>query len=141
MSHRVGFDRGCSSRRRTGATIAVTGAAGSVGGYAVQLARHAGLRVLADTAPADADLISGWGAEVVPRGPAVAAHFRALAGDGVDAVIDAAVIGPALLPCLRPGGTIMQLRGGEGQAAFDRAAAARGVTRRAFIGSWMPAAY
>jgi NADPH:quinone reductase-like Zn-dependent oxidoreductase len=106
-----------------GATIAVTGAAGAVGGYAVQLAHHGGLRVLADAAPADAQLIASWGAEVVARGPEVAVRFRERAGDGVDAVIDAAVIGIPLFSSLRAGGTLMRVRGAADETAFDRAAA------------------
>lgn len=39
-----------------GETVAVTGAAGAVGGYAVQLAKADGLRVVADAAPADEQL-------------------------------------------------------------------------------------
>jgi NADPH:quinone reductase-like Zn-dependent oxidoreductase len=37
---------------RPGQTVAVTGAAGAVGGYAVQLAKAGGLRVIADASPA-----------------------------------------------------------------------------------------
>ncbi|MER6687344.1 quinone oxidoreductase family protein [Streptomyces olivaceoviridis] len=40
-----------------GETVAVTGAAGGLGGYVVQLAHIAGLRVIADAAPADVDLV------------------------------------------------------------------------------------
>jgi NADPH:quinone reductase len=52
---------------RPGQSIAVTGAAGAFGGYVVQLAKAEGLRVIADASPADVALVSGLGAEVVPR--------------------------------------------------------------------------
>lgn len=52
-----------------GATVAVTGAAGAVGGYAVQLAKADGLRVIADAAPKDELLVKELGADVIlPRG-------------------------------------------------------------------------
>ena len=58
---------------RPGQSLGVTGAAGAVGGYAIQLARAEGLRVIADAGPADENLVAGLGADVVvPRGPGVA---------------------------------------------------------------------
>jgi NADPH2:quinone reductase len=77
-----------------GSTVAVLGAAGAVGGLTVQLAKVRGLRVIADAAVDDEDLVRSLGADVVvPRGPdllkAVGAHARL----GVDGVVDAAVIG------------------------------------------------
>ncbi|SIN40282.1 NADP-dependent oxidoreductase [Micromonospora cremea] len=106
-----------------GSTLAVTGAAGAVGGYAVQLGRAAGHRVLADAAPGDADLVSALGADVpVARGPGVADRFREHAPDGVDAAVDAAVIGPELLPAVRDGGAVALLRGAPDPAELARAA-------------------
>jgi NADPH:quinone reductase-like Zn-dependent oxidoreductase len=53
-----------------GATVAVTGAAGAVGGYVVQLATADGFRVIADAADKDEQLVKDLGADVVlPRGP------------------------------------------------------------------------
>jgi NADPH:quinone reductase len=52
-----------------GQTVAVTGAAGAVGGYAIQLARADGLRVIADAAPYAEQLVKELGADIVlPRG-------------------------------------------------------------------------
>ncbi|MDG9678445.1 NADP-dependent oxidoreductase [Micromonospora sp. DH14] len=116
-------------RPAPGSTLAVTGAAGAVGGYAVQLAKAAGHRVLADAAPQDTDLVASLGADhIVERGPGVADRFRALTADGVAAVVDAAVIGAPLLSAIRRGGSLVYVRGGADQAAFERAAATRGVT-------------
>ncbi|GAA2191373.1 quinone oxidoreductase family protein [Micromonospora lupini] len=112
-----------------GSTLAVTGAAGAVGGYAVQLAKAAGHRVLADAAPPDADLVASLGADhTVARGPGVADRFRALTADGVDGAVDAAVIGAPLLTAIRRGGFLTYVRGAADQSAFERAAATRGVT-------------
>jgi len=94
-----------------GATVAVTGSAGAVGGYAIQWAKAAGYRVIADGAPKDVQLLRSLGADVVvPRGEAVAeAILREMPG-GVDALIDAAVQGMAVLPAVRDGGQIAALR-------------------------------
>src|SRR5258707_8423280 len=75
-----------------GATIAVTGAAGIIGGFVVQLAKADGLRVVADAAPADETWVKELGPDwVVPRGDDVAKHIRALISDGGDAVVDCAM--------------------------------------------------
>jgi NADPH:quinone reductase-like Zn-dependent oxidoreductase len=46
-----------------GQTVLILGAAGNVGGYAVQLAKQAGLRVFATSGSADLDYVRGLGAE------------------------------------------------------------------------------
>ena len=73
----------------------MTGSAGIVGQYAIQLGRHEGLTVIGDAKPEDVALIESFGAHhVVPRGEAMAAAVRDLYPSGVDAVIDAALLGP-----------------------------------------------
>jgi NADPH:quinone reductase-like Zn-dependent oxidoreductase len=100
-----------------GGTVAVTGAAGSFGGYAVQLAKADGLRVLADAAPKDVELVTSLGADVVvPRGDDVAQRFRELAPDGVDAVLDGAVLDGLVLPAIRDNGGLSTIRGWSGPA-------------------------
>jgi NADPH:quinone reductase len=102
---------------RPGQTLAVTGAAGAVGGYIIQLAVQAGLRVIADAAPADAALVRGLGAAmVVQRGPQLAAAVRAVVPSGVDALVDAAVIGQPVLAAVRDGGQVATVRPFRGQA-------------------------
>lgn len=92
-------------------TLAVTGAAGAVGGYAIQLGTHEGLEVVADAAPADEELIRSLGAQhVVARGRGFAAAVREVYPDGVDALLDAALLGPAALPAVRDGGQLMAVR-------------------------------
>jgi NADPH:quinone reductase-like Zn-dependent oxidoreductase len=103
-----------------GATLAVTGSAGIVGQYAIQLGRHAGLTVIGDAKPEDSALIESFGAHhVVPRGDAMAAAVRGLYPDGVDAVIDAALLGPSVLPAVRDGGQLLAVRPFQGETERD----------------------
>ncbi len=98
-----------------GRTIAVTGAAGAFGGYVVQLAKVRGLRVVADAAAADRDLVTGLGADVVvERGDGFAdAVLREVPG-GVDGLADGALLGATALPAVRDGGAVATVRGWEG---------------------------
>jgi NADPH2:quinone reductase len=103
-----------------GQTLAITGAAGAVGGYAIQLGRAAGLRVIGDASPADEALVRDLGADtVVPRGPAVAEAIRQRVPGGVDALLDAAVLGQAVLPAVRDGGHLMSVRPFRGTTERD----------------------
>lgn len=96
---------------RPGETVAVTGAAGAVGGYSIQLAKADGLRVIADAAPADENLVAALGADqIVPRGPNVGRRIRQWWPDGVDAVVDAALQGAQVVSALRDGGQIAAVR-------------------------------
>ncbi|MER6581419.1 zinc-binding dehydrogenase, partial [Nonomuraea sp. NPDC001023] len=82
-----------------GATVAVTGAAGTVGGYFVQLAKQAGLVVVADAAQRDETFVRECGAdEVVPRDDDFAATVRRHHPGGVDGLLDAAGLEAAVLP-------------------------------------------
>ena len=102
---------------KPGQTLAVTGAAGAIGGYAVQLAGAEGLKVIADAAAADVDLVRGLGADVlVERGQEVAAAIRRAVPDGVDALLDAALIGPAVLAAVQDGGQVAAVRPFRGES-------------------------
>ncbi|MEC3917718.1 NADP-dependent oxidoreductase [Nocardia sp. CDC160] len=90
-----------------GRTVLITGAAGGVGGYAVQLATARGARVIAVAGPGDDELIRSLGAsEFLTRGDDLT---QRLGAGRVDAVIDAALIGAALLPVVREGGAFVAL--------------------------------
>jgi len=103
-----------------GQHLGVTGAAGAVGGYAIELAKVDGLHVVADASPADRELVGGLGADaVVPRGPGVAAAMRAAVPGGVDAVLDGALIGAAILPAVRDGGQVAAVRAWPGGTERD----------------------
>ena len=102
---------------KPGDTLAVTGAAGAVGGYAVELGVAAGLRVIAIASPSDEPLMKELGAQsFVPRGDDVAQRVRALVPGGVDVVIDAALLGRAILPAIRDGGGMAVVRGWQGDS-------------------------
>lgn len=96
-----------------GATVLVTGAAGAVGGYVTELAARAGLRVIALAAPQDEGAVRACGAaEFLPRGDDVAARVRATHPDGVAAVVDAAMVGEAVMPAVATNGRFIALRPG-----------------------------
>ncbi|RDI68302.1 NADP-dependent oxidoreductase [Nocardia pseudobrasiliensis] len=100
-----------AARTRPSGTIAVTGAAGAVGGYVVELAKHRGLTVFADASPRDRQLVADLGADVVvARGPDVAQRIREQARGGVDSVIDCALLGSAVLPAIGDNGSYVALR-------------------------------
>jgi NADPH:quinone reductase-like Zn-dependent oxidoreductase len=118
-----------------GEALAVTGAAGAVGGYVVQLAKADGLHVIADAAPTDEQLIASLGAdEIVTRGSRIGERIRRLRPDGVAAVVDAALQGDEVLPALRDGGQIAIVRrpGERGTSAIHPE---RGITIRDV---WVP---
>jgi len=105
-----------------GAVLAVTGSAGIVGQYAIQLGRYEGLTVIGDAKPDDVALIESFGAHhVVERGPGMAAAVRELYPSGVDAVIDAALLGPAVIGAVRDGGQLLAVRPYQGPAEDGKA--------------------
>lgn len=109
MTSRIALDM---LELEAGGTVAITGAAGATGGFAVELAKARGLTVIADAAEADRDLIAGFGADhLVPRGPDFGHHVRDLMPAGADGVVDNALIPDASLAAVRDGGTVSSLRG------------------------------
>ena len=100
---------------RAGETVAVTGAAGAVGGFAVELAKADGLRVIADAAERDVELVRGFGADhVVERGAEVAARIRGLVPGGVPGLVDGSDQQGEVLGAVADGGMLVELRGWEG---------------------------
>lgn len=98
-----------------GRTLAVTGAAGAVGGYAIQLAKEDGLYVIADSSPEDEALVLGLGADcVVRRGGGFAQEVRSIVRDGVDGLVDAGVMEHLALPAIADTGRMAVIRGWEG---------------------------
>lgn len=93
-----------------GRTLLVTGAAGGVGGLLLELAALRGVRTVAVADPRDEELVRGLGADwFVARTDRLGAAVRTMVPGGVDAVIDAAVIGVAAHEALRGGGTFVAL--------------------------------
>jgi NADPH2:quinone reductase len=88
--------------------VLVTGAAGMVGGSAVQQATAAKARVVAAVRAEDADAARELGAEtVVETGPDLEAELRGQFTDGVDACLDTIGLGDAALVCVRDGGAFI----------------------------------
>ncbi|MGW9025363.1 NADP-dependent oxidoreductase [Streptomyces sp. NPDC055722] len=82
-----------------GRSLLVTGAAGAVGGYAVQLAVGRGIEVTALARESDERFVRSLGAGRLVTGGADAGSF--------DAVLDAAVLGETALERVRDGGAYM----------------------------------
>ncbi|WP_341395400.1 NADP-dependent oxidoreductase [Arthrobacter sp. G119Y2] len=94
-----------------GQSLAVTGAAGTLGNYLVQLAKQAGLVVVADAAGKDRALVADLGPDyMVERGDDAAQHIREFFPDGVDALADAAVMNEKAVPAVKDGGGFATFR-------------------------------
>ncbi|PZE62702.1 NADP-dependent oxidoreductase [Curtobacterium sp. MCBD17_021] len=101
-----------------GQTLAVTGAAGLLGNYVVQLAKAAGITVIADSSEKDQALVRSLGPDhVVPRGDDFAASVRSIVPEGVDALFDCALQRELVVPAIRDGGVFVDVRGWEGNGA------------------------
>lgn len=100
---------------RPGQTLAVTGGAGTLGGYIIQLAKADGLTVVADTAEKDEELVRSFGADhLVPRGDDVADRIREIVPEGVDGLADASIQSEQVLPAVKDGGSVATFRGYKG---------------------------
>lgn len=73
-----------------GETLLIHGAAGGVGTLAIQLATFLGVNVIATAGPGNQEYLATLGATPTVYGPGLVERVRALAPDGVDAVLDVA---------------------------------------------------
>ena len=97
---------------KPGQTLGVTGAAGAVGAYAVELGVNEGLRVIAMARPQDEALVKQLGAATfIPGGDMAILRMYEAAAGGVDGLIDAAVLDAAALPAIRDNGKLATVRG------------------------------
>ncbi|MGW0651493.1 zinc-binding dehydrogenase [Streptomyces umbrinus] len=109
-------------------TLLVTGAGGAVGGYAVELARTRGVRIVAQGRPEDEDFLRGRGATwFVSRDEELGEAVRRFVPDGVDGVLDAAALGAPALAAVRDGGIFVSVRG-DVRPAPERGVAVRLTT-------------
>ncbi|HMA96182.1 MAG TPA: zinc-binding dehydrogenase [Polyangiaceae bacterium] len=75
-------------------------------------AKRNGLKVIADAKPAEAELVRSYGADiVVERGPDFAEAIRRELPNGVDALLDTAVLGAKSFGAIRDGGVYIPVRG------------------------------
>lgn len=73
-----------------GDTVLIHGGSGGVGSYAVQIARARGARVIATASESNHGFLQELGAEPASYGDGAIDRFKALAPDGIDAVLDLA---------------------------------------------------
>jgi NADPH:quinone reductase-like Zn-dependent oxidoreductase len=93
-----------------GQTLLVTGAAGGIGGFVLELARLRNVRTIAVAAPEDETLVRELGpTDFIAQTDALGEAVRHLVPSGVDAVIDTALIGIVAHETLRGGGTFVAL--------------------------------
>lgn len=92
-----------------GASVAVTGAAGAVGGYTIELAALHGLDVIGLAGVEDEQFVMARGARFIPRSQIPGEAIRAAVPAGVDGLIDAAGLGASVLGAIRDGGTHVAL--------------------------------
>lgn len=105
---------------RSGQVLTVTGAAGALGGFIIQLAKADGLTVVADAAEKDEELVRSLGPDsIVPRGDELADAIRALYPDGVDGLADASIQSEQVLPAVKDGGSVTTFRGYQGDGRRD----------------------
>ncbi len=99
----------------TGQTLAVTGAAGAVGGYVIQLAKADGLKVIADASRSDQTLVRSLGADyILERGDTFAKRVRSIVPEGVPGLVDGAFLTNLALPAIADGGAIAVTRAWDG---------------------------
>ena len=98
-----------------GATVAIVGSGGAVGGYAIQLAKADGLTVLAVAARHDEELVRSLGADlIVEPGDDVAAAICGQLPSGAQGVVDAASLDALALAAVADGGGLVTFKGWSG---------------------------
>ena len=93
-----------------GGSVVVVGAAGAVGGLAVELAVDLGLNVVAVAGDRDREVVEKMGAHhFVAQGKGAFDEVRHVFPDGVDGLIDAANVGSAVLRAVRDQGRVVRM--------------------------------
>jgi NADPH:quinone reductase-like Zn-dependent oxidoreductase len=95
-----------------GQLFAVSGGAGHLARFAIAAAKRQGQKVIADAKPEEAELVRGYGADiVVERGPGFADAIRREAPGGVDALLDTALLAEKSFGAIRDDGVYIPVRG------------------------------
>jgi NADPH:quinone reductase len=96
-----------------GTWLLVTGAAGALGGFALELAAIRGLRTLAVASAQDEALVRRLGAdEFIARTDGLGAAVRCVLPQGADGALDAALVGMPALDAVRDGGAFVAVSAG-----------------------------
>lgn len=111
--------------RTAGRTLLILGGAGGVGSMAIQLARRAGLRVIASASRSESqDWVRQLGAEqVVDHRQPLAAQLQALGLEQVDAIAnfaDTDAYWDTMGELIRPHGSLLVIVGNRGPLAMER---------------------
>jgi NADPH:quinone reductase len=97
----------------SGQWLLVTGAAGALGGFALQLAVLRGLRTMAVAAPGDEELVRRLGAdEFIARTQGLGAAVRRVVPAGVHGALDAGLVGMPALDAVREKGAFVAVAAG-----------------------------
>jgi NADPH2:quinone reductase len=92
-------------------TVLVAGAAGALGGYVVQLASSANMVVVGQGRPGDVRQMEALGAtHILTSTHDVVEGARKLVPQGVDALVDAALLGSPAREAVRPDGLVVLVR-------------------------------
>jgi NADPH:quinone reductase-like Zn-dependent oxidoreductase len=95
-----------------GECLAVSGGAGLLAHYAIAAAKRQGFKVIADAKAQETELVRSYGADiVVQRGPDFAGEIRQAIPQGVDALLDTALLAEQTFSALRDGGVYIPVRG------------------------------
>jgi NADPH:quinone reductase-like Zn-dependent oxidoreductase len=95
-----------------GQWLAVSGGAGLLAHYAIAAAKRQGQKVIADAKSEEAQLVRSYGADVVvQRGSRFPEAIRQEVPDGVDALLDTALLGESAFGAIRDGGVYIPVRG------------------------------
>lgn len=124
----LGFDPdggGCSAGESAGRSLLILGGAGGVASIAIQLARRAGLRVIASASrPESRAWVQALGAEqVVDHRQPLAPQLRALGLEQVDAIAnfsDTDAYWDAMGELIRPHGSLLVIVSNRGPLAMER---------------------
>ncbi len=95
-----------------GQLLAVSGGAGLLAHYTIAAAKRQGIKVIADAKREETELVRSYGADVVvERGARFADAVRREAAEGVDALLDTALLGETAWSAIRDGGVYVPVRG------------------------------
>jgi NADPH:quinone reductase len=95
-----------------GQFLAVSGGAGLLAAYAIAAAKRQGHKVIADAKPQEAELVRSYGADIViERGPGFVTSIRHAVPQGVDALLDTALLAEQTFGAIRDDGVYIPVRG------------------------------
>lgn len=96
---------------QSGQSLLVTGGTGMLGGYVLQLAKEHGIKTIAAGRDEDRELLASLGVDIIlPRDTELVGAVLAHCPEGVDGLIDCALLGKAASAAVRDGGSAIGVR-------------------------------